>query len=50
MPAALAGIVFVLEAGIAWNQLPTSLVGCPGVTCWWGLRDRAEADPAAGTT
>jgi hypothetical protein len=27
MPAALAGNVFVLEAGIAWDQLPTSLVG-----------------------
>jgi transposase len=25
--AALAGIVFVLNTGIAWNQLPTSLVG-----------------------
>jgi hypothetical protein len=32
MPAALAGTVFVLEAGIAWNQLPTSLVGCSRVT------------------
>jgi len=24
--AALAGIVFLLKTGIAWNQLPTSLV------------------------
>jgi transposase len=32
--AALAGIVFVLKTGITWNQLPTSLVGCSGVTCW----------------
>src|SRR3712207_5918168 len=29
--AALAGIVFVLETGIAWNQLPAGLVGCSGV-------------------
>jgi transposase len=28
--AALAGIVFVLETGINWNQLPTGLVGCWG--------------------
>jgi len=28
--AALAGIVFVLKTGIAWTQLPTSLVGCSG--------------------
>jgi transposase len=37
--AALAGIVFVLKTGIAWNQLPASLVGCSGVTCWRRLRD-----------
>ena len=41
--AALAGIVFVLETGITWNQLPTSLVGCSGVTCWRRLRDWTEA-------
>ena len=41
--AALAGIVFVLKTGIAWNQLPTSLVGCSGVTCWRRLRDWTEA-------
>jgi transposase len=41
--AALAGIVFVLKTGIAWNQLPTGLVGCSGVTCWRGLRDWTEA-------
>ena len=41
--AALAGIVFVLKTGIAWNQLPTSLVGCAGVTCWRRLRDWTEA-------
>ena len=41
--AALAGIVFVLKTGIAWNQLPISLVGCSGVTCWRRLRDWTEA-------
>ena len=41
--AALAGIVFVLRTGIAWNQLPTGLVGCSGVTCWRRLRDWTEA-------
>jgi transposase len=41
--AALAGIVFVLKTGITWNQLPTSLVGCSGVTCWRRQRDWTEA-------
>jgi transposase len=41
--AALAGIVFVLKTGISWNQLPASLVGCSGVTCWRRLRDWTEA-------
>ena len=41
--AALAGIVFVLKTGIAWNQLPTALVGCSGVTSWRRLRDWTEA-------
>jgi transposase len=41
--AALAGIVFVLKTGITWNQLPTGLVGCSGVTCWRRLRDWTEA-------
>ena len=41
--AALAGIVFVLKTGINWNQLPTSLVGCSGVTSWRRLRDWTEA-------
>jgi transposase len=41
--AALAGIVFVLKTGIAWNQLPSGLVGCSGVTCWRRLRDWTEA-------
>jgi transposase len=41
--AALAGIVFVLKTGITWNQLPTALVGCSGLTCWRRLRDWTEA-------
>jgi transposase len=41
--AALAGIVFVLQTGITWNQLPTSLVGCSGVTCWRRLRNWTAA-------
>ena len=41
--AALAGIVFVLKTGITWNQLPTALVGCSGVTCWRRLRDWTAA-------
>ncbi len=41
--AAPAGIVFVLKTGIAWNQLPTSLVGCSGITCWRRLRNWTEA-------
>src|SRR3954471_20309111 len=41
--AALAGIVFVLKTGITWNQLPTAVVGCSGVTCWRRLRDWTEA-------
>src|SRR3954447_2946860 len=41
--AALAGIVFVLKTGIAWNQLPAAVVGCSGITCWRRLRDWTEA-------
>src|SRR4051812_13500580 len=41
--AALAGIVFVLKTGIAWNQLPAAVVGCSGVTCWRRLRDWTKA-------
>ena len=35
--------MFVLKTGIAWNQLPASLVGCSGITCWRRLRDWTEA-------
>jgi transposase len=41
--AALAGIVFMLQTGINWTRLPTSLAGCSGVTCWRRLRDWTEA-------
>jgi len=32
--AALAGILFVLRTGIAWQQLPTAAFGVSGSTCW----------------
>ncbi len=35
--------MFVLRSGINWNQLPTGLVGCSGVTCWRRLRDWTKA-------
>src|SRR3954469_12966609 len=41
--AALARVVFGLKPGINWNQLPTGLVGCSGVTCWRRLRDWTQA-------
>jgi transposase len=31
--------VFVLKTGNAWNQLPHSVCGYSGVTCWRRLRD-----------
>jgi transposase len=36
--AALAGIIFVLRLGIAWEMLPFE-IGCSSVTCWRRLRD-----------
>jgi transposase len=37
--AALAGIVFVLKTGIAWQMLPSE-PGCgSGSTCWRRVRD-----------
>ena len=39
----LEGIAFVLSTGIGWAKLPTSLVGCSGVTCWRRLRDWTES-------
>jgi transposase len=41
--AVLAGIVFVLRTGMAWNALPLEM-GCgSGVTCWRRLRAWQEA-------
>lgn len=40
---ALAGIVYVLRKGVAWREVPTSVVGCSGVTAWRRLRDWTEA-------
>lgn len=30
----MAGILFVLRTGIAWQQLPTAAFGVSGSTCW----------------
>jgi transposase len=38
----LAGIVFVLETGIPWGELPVEL-GVSGSTCWRRLRDWKQA-------
>ncbi|MFJ6382653.1 transposase [Kitasatospora sp. NPDC092039] len=40
---ALAGIVYVLRKGVAWRDVPASVVGCSGVTVWRRLRDWTEA-------
>ncbi|KWX05871.1 transposase [Carbonactinospora thermoautotrophica] len=40
---ALAGIIYVLCKGVAWRDVPASVVGCSGVTCWCRLRDWTEA-------
>nr|WP_229204666.1 IS5 family transposase [Duganella sp. CF458] len=41
--AALTGILFVLQSGIRWNQLPQEM-GCgSGISCWRRLRDWQEA-------
>ena len=41
--AALAGIVFALKTGIAWQMLPTELGGGSGSTCGRRLRDWQNA-------
>ena len=41
--AALEGILFVAEHGIAWKKLPTELGFGSGVTCWRRLRAWQEA-------
>ena len=37
--AALNGILFVLQTGIPWEDLPQSLGFGSGMTCWRRLRD-----------
>jgi transposase len=40
---ALAGILFVLKTGVAWEDLPREMgCGC-GMTCWRRLRDWQRA-------
>ena len=41
--AALNGILFVAENGIAWKKLPTELGFGSGITCWRRLRAWQEA-------
>ncbi|WP_443334160.1 hypothetical protein [Streptomyces sp. CB02130] len=31
---ALAGIIYVLRKGVAWRDVPSTVVGCSGVTAW----------------
>ncbi|MEV7217994.1 IS5 family transposase [Kitasatospora cineracea] len=40
--AALASVVYVLCKGVAWRDVPASVVGCSGVTAWRRLRDWTE--------
>ncbi|GAA3411568.1 hypothetical protein GCM10018952_20710 [Streptosporangium vulgare] len=40
---ALAGIIYVLRTGVAWRDVPASVIGCSGVTCWRRMRDWTEA-------
>ena len=37
--AALNGILFVLQTGIPWEDLPQSMGFGSGMTCWRRLRD-----------
>ncbi len=41
--AALNGILFVLQTGIPWEDLPQSLGYGSGMTCWRRLRDWSAA-------
>jgi transposase len=41
--AALAGVMYVLQTGVAWRDVPAETVGCSGVTAWRRLRDWTEA-------
>jgi len=37
--ATLEGILWVLRNDVPWRELPTTLFGVSGVTCWRRLRD-----------
>jgi transposase len=39
----LAGILFVLRTGIAWQQLPQELEYGSGMTCWRRLKEWQQA-------
>lgn len=39
----MAGILFVVRTGIAWNDLPTAAFGASGATCWRRLKEWYEA-------
>lgn len=39
----LRGVIFILRAGIAYQQLPTEVFGVSGSTCWRRLRDWTRA-------
>ena len=41
--AALEGILFVVRTGMRWNDLPTSMFGASGATCWRRLKEWHEA-------
>ncbi|SES30848.1 Putative transposase of IS4/5 family [Streptomyces qinglanensis] len=40
---ALGGIIYVLRKGVAWRDVPSTVVGCSGVAAWRRLRDETEA-------
>ncbi|CAI7981003.1 transposase [Frankia sp. Hr75.2] len=41
--AALAGILWVLRNYVPWRELPSTLFGVSGVTCWRRLQDWVQA-------
>ncbi|MCM1943572.1 transposase [Streptomyces sp. G3] len=40
---ALAGVLFVLRTGVAWQDVPAETVGCSGVTAWRRIARRGIA-------
>jgi len=48
--AALNGILFVLQTGIPWEDLPQSLRYGSGMTCWRRLRDWEGQETGPNTT